>query len=182
MVLQCQGGEYRQLMGDTFLLIEKEIPRLRRYARYLVRDADRADDLVQETLTRAIEKVHTWQQGTNLRAWLFVIMRNSFISEIRKERRRPVSSALPQDHPAFAVDGRQEAHLAFIDLQAAFERLPDEHREILVLVVIEGLKYEEAAAVLDIPIGTVRSRVSRARTALKNLVEGRQDKEVGVLR
>ena len=165
-------------MEETLLLIEKEIPRLRRYARFLVREVDRADDLVQETLTRAIEKLHTWQPGTNLRAWLFVIMRNSFISEFRKEKRAPTSSGLPDDDKALSVSGDQEGHIAFLNLQSAFDQLSDDQREILVLIAIEGLKYEEAAATLGIPIGTVRSRVARARQALRDILEGHQEKSL----
>lgn len=168
-------------MNETLSLVEREIPRLRRYARYLVRDPNRADDLVQETLVRAIEKLHTWQQGTNMRAWLFVIMRNSFISEVRNEKRRPMTSILRDDHPAYAVTGGEMTHVAFIDVQRAFEVLSEDHRDILQLVVIEGLKYEEAAAVLNVPIGTVRSRVARARLALRDLLEGGEEKEAGVL-
>ena len=165
-------------MEETLLRIETEIPHLRRYARYLVREVDRADDLVQETLTRAIGKLSSWQQGTNLRAWLFVIMRNVFINEIRRERRRPLSAAVPDDHPAFAVSGGQEARIAFIDLRRALERLPDEQRESLVLVVIEGLTYEEAAGVFKIPVGTVRSRVARGRLALRNFLDGGQEERL----
>lgn len=165
-------------MDETLLLIEKEIPRLRRYARFLVRDVDRADDLVQETLTRAIEKLHTWQQGTNMRAWLFVIMRNSFISEFRREKRAPTTSGLAEDDKALSVSGGQEGRIAFLNLQSAFDRLSDDQREILVLVAIEGLKYEEAAATLGIPIGTVRSRVARARQALREILEGHQEQNL----
>jgi RNA polymerase sigma-70 factor (ECF subfamily) len=168
-------------MKEKLALVEKEIPRLRRYARYLVRDANRADDLVQETLTRAIEKIHTWQHGTKMRAWLFVIMRNLFISEIRKDQRRPVTSITREDHPIYAVTGGEDVHIAFIDVQGAFDLLNDDHRDVLVLIVIEGLKYEEAAAILNVPIGTVRSRVARARAALRDFLEGKQDQKVKVL-
>ena len=168
-------------MEETLALVEKEIPRLRRYARYLARDVNRADDLVQDTLTRAIEKLHTWQQGTNMRAWLFVIMRNSFISEMRNEQRRPVTSIPQDDHPVYAVTSGEDMHVALIDVQRAFELLPEDHRDVLHLVVIEGLKYEEAAAILNVPIGTVRSRVSRARIALRDLLAGREDPKVKVL-
>lgn len=168
-------------MTETFRMIELEIPRLRRYARYLVRDRDRADDIVQETLVRAVDKIHTWQPGTNLRAWLIVILRNTFINEVRRSNRAPTAPALPQDHPAFAVAASQESHIAFLDLQSAFERLTDEHREILLLVVVEGLKYEEAAVVLNLPIGTIRSRLSQARETLRNLLDGGQERSAGAL-
>jgi len=168
-------------MEETLRLIEQEIPRLRRYARFLVRDVDRADDLVQDTLARGIEKLHTWQPGTNLRAWLFVIMRNSFISDIRKDKNAPTAFGLADDNPALASRGDQEGRIAFIDLRSAFGQLPADHREILALVAIEGLKYEEAAAVLNIPIGTVRSRVARARQALRDILEGGREQSLRVV-
>jgi RNA polymerase sigma-70 factor, ECF subfamily len=148
-------------------LIEAEIPRLRRYARYLTRDVDRADDLVQEALTRAVAKRDSWQPGTNLRAWLFVILRNVFISELRHKAREPRSELVGENHPSLAVRGTQDERMSLVDLQQAFDRLSAEHREILLLVAIEGLPYEEAAAILGVPVGTVRSRLSRARTALR---------------
>lgn len=152
-------------------LIEAEIPRLRRYARYLTRDVDRADDLVQEALTRAVAKVHTWEPGTNLRAWLFVILRNVFISELRQGAREPQSDLVADNHPSLAVKGTQDERMALVDLQRAFDQLSAEHREILLLVAIEGLPYEEAATILEVPVGTVRSRLSRARTALRGELE-----------
>lgn len=153
--------------------IEHEIPRLRRYARYLTRDADRADDLVQDALTRAIARLDTWQPGTNLRAWLFVILRNTHISEIRRATRAPLDAPVPDDHPGLAVAGGHETRIALAELHAAFQRLSEEHREVLHLVAIEGLKYEEAAEILKVPVGTVRSRLSRARTALRLRLDGR---------
>lgn len=152
--------------------IEDEIPRLRRYARYLTRDADRADDLVQEALTRAIAKFDTWQPGTNLRAWLFVILRNAHVSEVRRVTRAPVDAPVPDDHPGLAVTGGHESRIALTELGHAFHALSHEHREVLHLVAIEGLKYEEAAEILAVPVGTVRSRLSRARSALRLRLEG----------
>lgn len=158
-------------MTDTLRLIEDEIPRLRRYARYLARDLDRADDLVQECLARAISNIRKWQPGTNLRAWLFVILRNVHLNELRRVKRAALDGELPPNHPALGTPGNQEDYLALLETQAAFERLSSEHQEILVLVVIDGLQYEEAASVLDVPVGTVRSRLSRARLALKGLLD-----------
>ena len=155
-------GASRAVLGS----VEAEIPRLRRYARHLTRDVDRADDLVQEALMRAVAKVHTWQPGTNLRAWLFAILRNTFISELRHRAREPASDRA-DDHPSLGVKGTQDERMALVDLQRAFDRLRVEHREILLLVAIEGLPYDEAAGVLGVPVGTVRSRLSRARTALR---------------
>ncbi|MGH6944289.1 MAG: sigma-70 family RNA polymerase sigma factor [Geminicoccaceae bacterium] len=159
-------------MSQLLVLIEAEIPHLRRYARYLTRDVDRADDLVQECLVRAVAKRRSWQPGTNLRAWLFVILRNAYISELRQDRREPRASEVAEDDPGFSVAGRQEAQLALLDVQRAFERLSGEHRETLLLVAVEGLSYEEAAVIVEVPVGTVRSRLSRARAALREMLRG----------
>jgi len=152
-------------MSETLPLIEAEIPHLRRFARYIVRDVDRADDLVQECLTRAIAKVHTWTPGTNLRAWLFVILKNCHINDVRRQR---PTSEIPTDHPMLNVPSNQEAHISLLEVRDAFLKLSEEHREVLLLVAIEGLQYEEAASVLGVPLGTVRSRLSRARQALRD--------------
>ncbi|NJO37085.1 MAG: sigma-70 family RNA polymerase sigma factor [Rhizobiales bacterium] len=152
--------------------MEAEIPRLRRYARFLVGNADRADDLVQDCLTRAITKIDSWQPGTNMRAWLFVIMRNGYFNELRRKSRSPIiedSEAMPAVTP-----GNQEAHLALQEVRRAFLQLSEEHREVLLLVAIEGLAYDEAAGIIGVPIGTVRSRASRARAALRQAVDGDQ--------
>jgi len=152
-------------MSQTLPLIEAEIPHLRRFARYIVRDVDRADDLVQECLTRAIAKVHTWTPGTNLRAWLFVILKNCHINDVRRQR---PTSEIPTDHPMLKVPSNQDAHITLLEVRDAYLSLSEEHREVLLLVAIEGLQYEEAAAVLGVPLGTVRSRLSRARQALRD--------------
>jgi RNA polymerase sigma-70 factor, ECF subfamily len=158
-------------MDQRLSAIEAEIPRLRRYARYLTRDSDRADDLVQECLARAIAKVDSWQPGTNMRAWLFVILRNAHISEVRRHNRGPALDVVEDDHPGLAVGGGYDVRLEMLELRVAFDELTTEHREVLHLIVIEGLKYEEAAEILGVPVGTVRSRLSRARLTLRNRLE-----------
>jgi RNA polymerase sigma-70 factor, ECF subfamily len=155
-------------MSDKLKLLEGEIPRLRRYARYLVRDVDRADDLVQECLTRAVAKIDSWTEGTNLRAWLFVILKNCHINEIRHNQRMVVDNDLSADHQALAMPASQDAHMALREVREAYLTLSEEHREVLLLVAIEGMQYEEAAVVLEVPLGTVRSRLSRARQALRD--------------
>jgi RNA polymerase sigma-70 factor, ECF subfamily len=152
---------------DTLQLIEAEIPRLRRYAQYLRREPDHADDLVQECLARAIAKIHTWQPGTNLRAWLFVILRNCHIDEIRREQRMESLDYTPADEPSLTTPANQETRVALSEVRNAFLGLSEEHREVLLFVAIEGLQYDEAAGILQVPIGTVRSRLSRAREALR---------------
>ena len=161
----CPAPNTERRMSDTLPLIEAEIPHLRRFARYIVRDVDRADDLVQECLTRAIAKLHTWTPGTNLRAWLFVILKNCHINDVRRQR---PTSEIPADHPMLTVPANQDAHVSLLEVRDAFLRLSAEHREVLLLVAIEGLQYEEAAAILKVPLGTVRSRLSRARQALRD--------------
>lgn len=154
--------------------LEQEIPHLRRYARYLTREVNSADDLVQECLARAIAKSHSWEPGTNLRAWLFVILRNVFLNDRRKNRPESVSLA-DNDHPSLQVAGDQEARMALIEVNDALLRLSDDHREMLILVGVEGMSYEEVSTVLEIPLGTVRSRLARARIALREAVtEGGQ--------
>src|SRR5579863_4979078 len=141
-------------MSDFARLLEVEIPRLRRYARALTRDVTRADDLVQSCLTRAIAKQHLWQPGTDLRAWLFTILHNQHVNDVRRLAREVALSEmdrLPMAQPkAFVV-------LELRDLEAAIAKLPHEQRRVILLVGLEGLSYDEVAAVLGVPIGTVRS-------------------------
>jgi RNA polymerase sigma-70 factor (ECF subfamily) len=159
-------------MHEVLQQIEQEIPRLRRYARYLRREPDHADDLVQECLSRAIAKIDTWQPGTNLRAWLFVILRNCHINEIRREQRVvSLDDDAPASEPTLAVPGSQETRVALAEVRRAYLSLSEEHREVLLLVAIEGLQYEEASAILEVPLGTVRSRLSRARQALRQALD-----------
>lgn len=146
--------------------VAAEIPRLRRFARVLARRGHAtADDLVQETLLRAIASRHQFTPGTNLRAWLFAILRNTRNAELRRSMRSPVLAH--DDLPETSVSGGQEERQAVRDLAAAFARLPQGQQEALWLVVVEGMDYAEAAEVMGVPIGTVRSRLSRAREALK---------------
>jgi RNA polymerase sigma-70 factor (ECF subfamily) len=146
--------------------VAAELPRLRRFARVLTRAADPADDLVQETVLRALAGRHGFAAGGNLRAWLFVILRNARNAELRRAR---LFTPGPETE---GVSGGQEERQHMRDVAAAFLRLPATQREVLWLVVIEGLDYAEAARILDIPIGTVRSRLSRAREMLRGTVGG----------
>jgi RNA polymerase sigma-70 factor (ECF subfamily) len=167
-----RAGEGGHVPG-TLELIELEIPRLRRYARYLARDADRADDLVQECLTRAIAKVDSWTPGTNLRAWLFVILRNCHINEVRRGQRTSLIGEASSDYEVVPTPASQESHINLLEVRDAYLNLSEEHREVLLLVAIEGLQYEEAAAILEVPVGTIRSRLSRARQALRDALDDR---------
>lgn len=162
-------------MSDFGRLLESEIPRLRRYARALTRDAARADDLVQSCLVRAIAKEHLWQPGTDLRAWLFTILHNQNVNEIRRSVREGVAVAVEDVAPVLTMATNAGASLQLRDLERAIGLLPEEQRQVILLVGLEGMRYEEVAAVLDIPIGTVRSRLSRGRETLRRLMDMKED-------
>ena len=156
---------------ETISAMKAEIPRLRRFARYMTRDADYSDDLVQECLTRAIANIGSWQPGTNLRAWLFVILKNVFRNDKRRAQHDiAYRSSLERDAP-FVAPAQQYNHLVLSEVQQAFLQLTEDHREVLMLIAVEGLRYEEAATILNISVGTVKSRLSRARTALRALID-----------
>lgn len=145
------------------------LPNLRRYARALTGDPAWADDLVQDTLERALSRARLWRPGSNLRAWLFTVLRNVFIDQLRtrhelaaEDESAPWQSLAA---PAMEADG-----LILRDVQRALYRLPTEQREALLLVGLEELSYQEAAKVLRVPIGTVMSRVSRGRKCLRALL------------
>lgn len=154
-------------MRDFLDEIEATVPALRRYARALTRDADRADDLVQDCLERAIRKRALWRPTGPLRAWLFRMLLNLYRNDLRGQRRRgehvtldllPLEPSTPAPQPGF---------IALAELGRAVEQLPLEQREALLLVVLEGASYAEAADILGIPAGTLMSRLGRARAALR---------------
>jgi len=153
----------------TYQDIAAEIPRLRRYARALVRDVTAADDLVQECLTRAISKLHLWKEGTNLRSWLFTILHNQHVNHIRASIRAGTTVELSEVEPLLSQPPGQNPRLELRDLQRALNQLPAEQRAAILLVGLEGMGYDEAAEVLGIPVGTVRSRLSRGRETLRRL-------------
>ena len=156
-------------MNDFARLLEEQIPRLRRYARALTRDSIRADDLVQNCLVRAIAKQHLWEQGTNLRAWLFTIMHNQHVNHVRHSVREGITVDL-EDAPTMTAKPVATTRLELRDLERALGKLPTEQREAILLVGLEGMAYEEVAEVLGVPVGTVRSRLSRGRDALRQLM------------
>lgn len=163
------------------------IPRLRRYARVLTGEATRADDLVQDTLARAWEKRQLWQSGTDLRAWLFTVMHNVFVNQRALARREARNVSLDADEDGgevwqIPVRPNQQARVELSELLAQVGRLPPEQREVLLLAAVEELKYEEIATVLDIPIGTVMSRLSRARERMRMLMNNPGDNQAPGLR
>jgi RNA polymerase sigma-70 factor (ECF subfamily) len=146
-----------------------EIPRLRRYARGLTGDTARADDLVQDTLERALLKSRLWRPG-NLRAWLLTLMHNVFVNQVRASG--PLDYRDPEDLPDVAVRPLQEDGIGLRDLDRALQQLSPEHREVLLLISLEDLSYEEAATITGTPVGTIMSRLSRARERLRQLLAG----------
>ena len=148
------------------------IPSLRRYARGLVSDRDRADDLVQDTLERAWSRLSMWQKRGEVRAWMFGIMHNQFVDRLRAQRSRPEDSA-GDDVPDVPQRPVQADALEVRDLDRLLQRLPPEHREVLLLVGVEELSYQEVAIAIGVPIGTVMSRLSRARARLRDEMQGR---------
>jgi len=159
------------MMNDFHHRLEREVPRLRRYARALTRNAVRADDLVQETLVRALHKEHLWQRGTDLRAWLFTIMHNQNVNEIRRAIRDDATVDLENCSAILIARTDPTASRQLRELDHALAQLPEEQRQVILLVGLEGVSYEDAAAILDVPIGTIRSRLSRGRESLRKLME-----------
>ena len=150
-------------MTDLHRSIEAEIPRLRRYARALARDVAAADDLVQDCLTRALGKLHLWQEGTDLRAWLFTILHNQYVNHVRRAVREGAAVGLSETEPMLTRAPQQGKRLELRDLERAMAKLPEEQRSVILLVGLEGMRYEEVADVLGVPVGTIRSRLSRGR-------------------
>jgi RNA polymerase sigma-70 factor (ECF subfamily) len=152
--------------------LEALIPRLRRFARALTGNREAADDLTQDALERAWVKRELWQQGTNLRAWVFAVMHGVFINSARRARPTESLDVLAEaglervDESAGA-----ETAIAISELRSALQRLPDEQRQVVLLVGLEQFSYAEAAQVLGVPIGTVMSRLSRGRERLRQLFE-----------
>ena len=160
-------------MQDTQADLIACIPRLRRYARALLGDRAGADDLVQDTMVRGWNKLASWRQGSDMRAWLFGMMHNLHVDGVRRPKLHTV--ILDDDTPEVPVAATQGESLAVMDLQAALEKLPVEQREIILLIALEDMSYAEVAATLGIPIGSVMSRLSRGRERLRSLMEGQPD-------
>jgi RNA polymerase sigma-70 factor (ECF subfamily) len=145
------------------------LPRLLRYARVLTGDRHRADDLLQDTLARAWEKRRLWRAGTDLRAWLFTIMHNVHLNQFAMRQRNYACESLDAEDAdrEIAVRGTQFEHVALAEAMTQLAKLPIEQGEVLVLAAVEGMRYDEIARVLGIPVGTVMSRLSRARSKLR---------------
>jgi RNA polymerase sigma-70 factor, ECF subfamily len=151
-------------------MLEEQIPRLRRYAHALCRDRTAADDLVQDCLCRALTKGHLFQPGTDLRAWLFTMMHHQHVNGIRSSIRRGAAVPVEDVEPLLTEPPAQGGGLTLRDLDRAMGEIGEEQRQVILLVGLEGMSYEEVATILDLPIGTVRSRLSRGRERLRELL------------
>ncbi|MCS7100197.1 MAG: RNA polymerase sigma factor [Burkholderiaceae bacterium] len=159
--------------GFTIEQLQAQIPRLRRYARALTGSREAADDLTQDTLERAWTKRALWRSDSDLRAWLFAVMHNVFVNGTKRKRATvSVDAAWQEGAPEPAAgEHSTETRAALRDMQRALAQLPPEQREVVLLIGLEQLTYAEAARVLDVPIGTVMSRLSRARDRLRQILD-----------
>jgi RNA polymerase sigma-70 factor, ECF subfamily len=164
-------------MNDFSWLLEKEIPRLRRYARALTHDVFQADDLVQDTLVRAIAQQHRWRYDSNLRAWLFTIMHNQNVNGVRRSVRKGIAVEFDDEWPFPAAATDPTGRLSLRDLDRALACISEEQRRVILLIGLEGTSYQEAAVILDVPVGTIRSRVFRGRELLRKLMDRRPESE-----
>jgi RNA polymerase sigma-70 factor (ECF subfamily) len=157
----------------TMIVIEPIIPGLRRYARSFVRDRSSVDDLVQDCLERAISRWHQRRADKDLRGWLFTILHNLAINRIRQQKRRGLHVAMQDVNPeVFGYTPAPDESLQHDEFMRAFEALPEAQRSVLLLISVESLSYAEASRVLDVPIGTVMSRLARGREQLRVALEG----------
>lgn len=159
-------------MAEFALMVSEHIPNLRRYARVLVRDAIHAEDLVQDCLERAISREHLWREGTNLRAWLFTILHNLYINQYLRHGSVGTMVPLLDEHTHLSCPARQYHSVTLKDLARAFDRLPEQEQQVVLMVGLDGMQYEDAAEALGVPMGTVKSRLSRARRRLRRLMDG----------
>jgi RNA polymerase sigma-70 factor (ECF subfamily) len=159
-------------VSDSHHLIVEQIPHLRRYALALLGDPERADDLVQDCLERAWSRFHLFRRDGNMRAWLFTIMHNLNANAARRASRRPRTVPYEHDRHAVPVAGNQEDRLAIAALSKALGEMPLEQREVVLLVGLEQMTYEEVSGVLGVPLGTVMSRLHRGRERLRAMYEG----------
>ncbi len=153
--------------------LEETIPALRRYAWAMLRNESDADDLVQDCLLRAIDRIDTFRTDGELRPWLFTIMHNLYVSRWRRNRRH--AQVMADDAEAdLAVSPSQPASMEVRDVLRGLDTLPDDQRQVLLLAAVEGFNYDEVARMLGVPTGTVMSRLSRARDRLRDFIEGRE--------
>jgi RNA polymerase sigma-70 factor (ECF subfamily) len=159
-------------LDDRRQAIIDEIPHLRRYARALLHDRDGADDLVQDSLERALSRIENWTSGDSPRRWLFTIMHHLFVDQLRRVKRHGQAvTAMPETIDRIATPPPQLDRLASVDVLSALQKIGPERRAALVLVAVEGLSYADAANALGIPAGTLVSRIARGREELRSMLD-----------
>lgn len=163
------SGAKRPEEDEVKWLMAREIPRLRRYAQALANDAAAADDLVQDCLEKAMRKQHQLKRHGGLRVWLYRILYTVFVDQQRRSTRSRKDVSIDDLSDPPSEDARQDRQVVCQEVAEAMRRLPVEQRAAITLVAVEGLSYDEAASVLDVPLGTVRSRLARGRDALRRL-------------
>lgn len=166
-----------ELSGDLRDELLSLIPTLRAFARSLASSRAEADDLVQETMVKAISNIRQFDRGTNLRAWLFTILRNTYYTNVRRKRRE-VEDASGAAAASIAVGPQQEWSASMHSIRQALDRLPDDQREALILVGAAGMTYEEAAEVCGCALGTIKSRVNRGRNKLLEILKAQNPGDV----
>ena len=159
-------------MDELQGLIAREIPHLHRYALTLMRNPDAADDLVQDCLERALRKRQLWQQQGSMRSWLFRMLYNVFLNTRHTRRRDRQVVPLETIAPTMTASPRQETYIEYRTIAQALDRLPEQQSTAIMLIALEGLAYNEAAWILGVPVGTLRSRLSRGRETLRTLRAG----------
>lgn len=157
------------MADEVAWLVAQELPRLRRYARALKRDAAAADDLVQDCVERALRKRHLWRRQGSIRSWLLRMLYRVHLNGLRSRRTHQSIDSIGEVEAGLVEPARQVMRVELREMAEALERLPDEQRDTVTLVALEGLSYDEAAMVLGVPVGTVRSRLSRGRAALADM-------------
>lgn len=169
-------------MAHRTQMIVEQIPHLRRYAYALMRDRDRADDLVQDCLARAISRRHLWKPKSTIRTWLFTILHNLYANHVRDKKRTPDITSDGDLIDRHGEPAKQQNGLEVRDVLSALDKLPEDHRTVILLVGLEGLTYAEAATVVGAPIGTVMSRLSRAREMLRQIMESENGTNLKVVK
>lgn len=160
----------RDTMPEFIIELEHCIPALRRYAFTLFHKQDEADDLVQDCLERALQKQDLWQKESSLRAWLFTMQHNIFINQLKSKARKP--ELVSSTETLTDIIEPNQPNVTMRDIHYCMQQLPEDQREVLLLVTVEGFSYKEVGKIVDIPLGTVMSRLSRARKALQKLMNG----------
>lgn len=167
-------------MSEFLIELEQCIPALRRYAYSLLHQQDEADDLVQDCLERALKKQSLWQQGSSLRAWLFTMQHNIFINKLRSKGRQPEMTA-ETESLSHQLEPDQTDVLIH-DINFCMQQLPEDQQQVLLLVTVEGFTYKQVGKIMNIPLGTVMSRLSRARKTLQKIMNGETKPSQPVLR